>query len=141
MSLPRINLYAQILLVLALMVGMFLARERKFALHGAVQSAVVVANLGLIAWIMGPSFHRQLLPGFWGNFKDSHYAIAAAHVVVGAVAWIVAAYVVLVAGTPLVPKALRFENYKLWMRIAMALWWAAFLLGVGIYFVWYVKAG
>src|SRR5262249_30868902 len=87
MSLPRLNLYAQTGLVLLLTGGMFLARWKKFALHGAVQSTVVVANLGLIAWIMGPSFHRQLLPGFFGNFADAHYAIAAVHVVVGVVAW------------------------------------------------------
>ena len=58
---------------------------------------------------------------------------AAAHVVVGGLALLLGIYVVLVAGTPLVPKALRFSNYKAWMRTLISVWWLALLLGVLTY--------
>jgi len=41
--------------------------------------------------------------------------------------------VVLVAGTRLVPRVLRFSNYKLWMRTLILTWWLALLLGVLTY--------
>jgi len=58
----------------------------------------------------------------------------AAHVAVGTAALLVGAWVVLVAGTPLVPAPLRFTSYKRWMRTLLALWWLAIVLGVAIYY-------
>ena len=49
-------------------------------------------------------------------------------------ALLVGAWVVLVAGTPLVPARLRFSSYKRWMRTLLTLWWIAILLGVAIYY-------
>jgi hypothetical protein len=58
----------------------------------------------------------------------------AAHVVVGTAALLVGAWVVLVAGTPLVPVRLRFSSYKPWMRTLLTLWWLAIILGLAIYY-------
>ena len=40
-------------------------------------------------------------------------------------------------GNGLVPRALQFNNYKLFMRFAYGLYMLATLLGVGVYLVWY----
>jgi uncharacterized membrane protein YozB (DUF420 family) len=56
-------------------------------------------------------------------------------VAVGSVALLLGIYVVLVAGTPLLPRRFRFSNYKLWMRSLIAIWWVALLLGVLTYWL------
>ncbi len=135
--LPDLNLWLQTAIVLLLTLGAVMARRQRYRAHGWLQSAMLVANGILIVWIMGPSFHRQLLPDFWGNFRTGHYAIAAIHSIVGGVAVLAATYVVLAAGTPVLPQKLRFKSYKPWMRTAFVLWWIAFLLGVATYLLWY----
>jgi hypothetical protein len=47
-------------------------------------------------------------------------------------------YIILAAGAKVLPKSLRFVRYKLWMRIALAIWWLALLLGLTTYARWYV---
>lgn len=140
-SLPALNLWLQSILVLLLSVGAILARSHRYSLHRALQTTIVLANALLIAWIMGPSFHRQLLPDFFGNFGSRHYAIAAIHAIVGGIAFLAATYVVLSAGTPFLTPRLRFTRFKPWMRAALVLWWAAFLLGAATYLLWYRFGG
>lgn len=43
-------------------------------------------------------------------------------------------------GNKLVPQALRFKNYKLFMRSAYGLYIAVTLLGIWVYSVWYAGA-
>jgi hypothetical protein len=45
-------------------------------------------------------------------------------------------FVVLANG--LMPKPLRFRNYKPFMRVSYALYLAATLLGIGVYLTWFV---
>jgi uncharacterized membrane protein YozB (DUF420 family) len=47
-------------------------------------------------------------------------------------------YVILAAGTNLLPKFLRLPNYRAWMRATLILWWVVLLLGVATYVRWYV---
>jgi uncharacterized membrane protein YozB (DUF420 family) len=137
-SLPRLNLHFQIAFVFLLSAGTLLARAKCFRLHGTVQSAVVLLNLGFILRIMVPSFRHQVLASLSSSWKDSTVAIALLHSLIGALAWLVAFYVVLVAGTSLIPRKFRFSNYRRWMWIVFMLWWVAFGLGCVVYYRWYV---
>lgn len=83
---------------------------------------------------MAPAYHNTYGPAILGLGNRVNVAVAA-HVATGSVALLVALYVVLVAGTPLVPKALRFTNYKAWMRALIVIWWLALLLGVLTYWL------
>ena len=81
-----------------------------------------------------------MFPAYRANYGPAIFRLgnrvnvaAAAHVVTGTVALLLGVYVVLVAGTPLVPSALRFTNYKAWMRTLITIWWLALLLGVLTY--------
>jgi len=47
-------------------------------------------------------------------------------------------YILLAAGTKLLPEGLRIKRYKLWMRIVLASWWLVLLLGIATYARWYV---
>ena len=135
-----VNLLIQIAMGIALVAGAFLARSKRYAAHGICQATVLILNLVLIASVMWPSFHLQVLPRFSKHFGKRYYAIATIHGVLGAVAELLGLYIVLVAGTNIVPQAWRFERWKLWMRIELALWMFVLLTGIGTYFIWYVVA-
>ncbi len=122
----------------ALLTGMVLARRGYYRAHARCQSAVVLLNLVLIAFIMAPSFKYQVASEVPASLGDSYYAIAVAHSALGTLAELLGLYILLVAGTKILPKQIRFTRYKPWMRTALALWWLVLLLGVGTYVRWYV---
>jgi len=106
----------------ALLLGTVLARRGRYRAHAWCQSAVVLLNLILIAFIMAPSFSRQVASEVPGRLGDSYYAIAVAHGILGTVAELLGLYILLVSGTNILPKQIRFTRYKPWMRTALALW-------------------
>jgi plastocyanin len=134
-----LNLAVQLLLGLALLAGMMLARRQRFRAHGLCQSLVMLLNLIPIGLYMLPVFRRSVLPKFPGSaWRSTFYALPAAHAVIGTVAELLGLYIILRAGTDLLPKALRFANYRLWMRTALALWWAAIAFGLATFAVWHL---
>ena len=133
-----LNLVIQLAMGIALLVGMYLAKRKKFREHKYCQSSVVVLNLAMIFLIMVPSFHKQVEPQVPGGLKDAYYLIPYVHAILGTIAEVLGIYIVLVAGTKLVPRKLRFKRYKPWMRTALALWWVVVLLGAGTYYAWYL---
>jgi uncharacterized membrane protein YozB (DUF420 family) len=135
-NLPRLNLHVQIALVLLLTAGVLLAKAKRFRLHAVFQSTVVLLNLGLILGVMLPSFRQQLPFTFPQSWRDVPVAIVLLHSFVGALAWLMAFYVVLVTGTPLIPRKLRFSNYRRWMWSTFLLWWTQFGLGC---LLWYMN--
>jgi uncharacterized membrane protein YozB (DUF420 family) len=68
----------------------------------------------------------------------AYYALATAHAALGAIAELAGLYVLLAAGTSVLPRRFRITNYKLWMRTVLALWWVVLLLGMATYARWYV---
>jgi len=51
---PKTNLAVELLMGLALLIGMMLARRKKFRAHGICQAAVVLLNLIPIASFIAP---------------------------------------------------------------------------------------
>jgi plastocyanin/uncharacterized membrane protein YozB (DUF420 family) len=134
-----LNLALQPLMGLALLLGMWLARQKRFRAHAICQASVLLFNLLLIASIMLPSFQLQTLPRLTTSLYKTDVAFAIVHAGLGTLAELLGLYVILVAGTKLLPAGLRFKNYKPWMRATLALWWLVILLGVGTYYFWYLK--
>ena len=54
-----LNLVIQIAMGIALLVGAFLARAKRYAAHGACQAAVLILNLPMIALVMWPSLRAR----------------------------------------------------------------------------------
>jgi uncharacterized membrane protein YozB (DUF420 family) len=135
-----LNLVIQIVMGAALVMGTFLARMKRYAAHGACQATVLVLNLVLIFSVMWPSFHLQVLPRLPKHFGKRYYAVATVHGIIGAVAELLGLYILLVAGTNILPQTWRFQRWKSWMRIELALWLFVLLTGIGTYFIWYVAA-
>jgi uncharacterized membrane protein YozB (DUF420 family) len=132
-----INLLIQIAMGAALIIGAFLARKKHYKAHGVCQAVVLVLNLLPVALVMWPSFELQVLPHLSKHFGKRYYTIASVHGVLGAVAELVGLYIVLVAGTGVLPKSWRFRRWKLWMRFELALWLFVLLTGIATYFIWY----
>ena len=136
--------YADVVLLLeigmglALLVGAILARKRKFLAHGWCQSAIVLLNLSIVMLVMAPSFRSQVMPRIPMKLGKTYYALATAHAVLGSATECAALYIVLAAGTNLLPQRFQLTRYKLWMRTVLAAWWVTLVLGFATYARWYV---
>jgi uncharacterized membrane protein YozB (DUF420 family) len=131
-----VNLVLQLLMGLILLLGMVLARRGLYRAHALCQSGVVLLNLLLIAFIMLPPFKSDVVPAIPGRLTEPYYFLPALHALLGGVAQLLGLYIIIRAGTDWLPDRLRFQNYKLWMRTTLALWWSVILLGVATYYVW-----
>src|SRR5947209_6230490 len=134
-----LNLVVQIAMGIALLVGMMLARQKKFEAHKRCQATVMLLNLLMIFLIMAPSFHKQVEPQLPGGLRDAYYLVPFIHAALGTLAELLGLYIVMVAATNLLPPRLKFDRYRPWMRTCLALWWVVILFGIGTYYVWYVK--
>ena len=123
---------------MGLLLGAQLARKRRFRQHAWCQSAIVVLNLAVVAVMMIPSFRVHVLPRVPAKLGKAYYALATTHAALGGVTEIAGLYILLSAGTSVLPEKLRITKYKLWMRSVLVLWWVVLLLGVATYTRWYV---
>jgi len=123
---------------LVLLLGAVLARRKKFRVHAWCQSTVVLLNLAIVLLVMVPSFQTRVSPKIPAKLGKHYYALATMHAVLGTVGEIAGLYIVLAAGTNLLPQRLRMTRYKFWMRGVLALWWVVLLLGLATYVRWYV---
>jgi uncharacterized membrane protein YozB (DUF420 family) len=129
-----LNLVIQVGVGILLLGGLGLARAGRYRAHGICQGTGFVLAVLMTALWMLPAF-RAIHADALGRAVVNRVTLAvAAHVAVGTAALLVGAWVVLVAGTPLVPARWRFTNYKRWMRALLTLWWLAIALGVAIYY-------
>ena len=133
-----INFIVQLVMGGALIVGVILAKQKRYRAHGACQTTVLLLNVWMIALTMWPSFREQVVPSIPRALKRGYYAIATVHMLLGMSAELLGIYIVLVVGTKLLPPSLRFTNWKRWMRIELALWLLALAWGLGTYYEWYV---
>ena len=125
-------------MTLALVVGVFLAKKRRFAAHGVCQTTVLLLNLILIGAVMFPSFHQQVTPVFHRVLHKPYYAMPTIHATLGTAAELLGIYIVVVTKTNVLPPALRFTNWKRWMRTELLLWSLALIAGVATYYTWYI---
>jgi uncharacterized membrane protein YozB (DUF420 family) len=116
-----------------LVAGALFARAKWYRLHAGCQSAIVLLNLILIALTMFPTFHSRVLPKLPARIGKPYYALAVTHAAMGSVAEIGGLYILLAAGTNLLPAKFRITRYKLWMRSVLLIWWIVLLLGIATY--------
>jgi len=133
-----VTLVLEIAMGMGLLIGALLARLRRFRLHAWCQSVIVFLNSSAIALTMIPSFRLQVIPKIPLRLGKAYYALATAHAALGAITEVAALYILLAAGTRVLPAALRITRYKLWMRTVLMLWWVVLLLGLATYGRWYL---
>jgi uncharacterized membrane protein YozB (DUF420 family) len=120
-----------------LLIGAFLARRRRFRQHAWCQSVIVLLNLAVIVLVMIPSFRLQVIPKVPLKLGKAYYALATVHATLGTITEIAGLYVLLAAGTSILPERFRITKYKRWMRAVLMLWWVVLLLGFATYARWY----
>ncbi len=136
--------YANLILLLeiamgvGLLIGALLARRRQFRRHAWCQSVIVLLNLGVIVLVMIPSFRDHVGPKIPLKLGKPYYALATTHAALGTMTEIAGLYILLAAGTSVLPETFRITKYKLWMRSVLVLWWVVLLLGLATYARWYV---
>lgn len=133
-----VNLLLQLAMGLLLLIGWSLARRGHYGVHKYCQSAVMLLNLILIGLIMLPALVRQVVPNIPDKLPSAYYYLPVAHAALGTLAQVLGLYIVLAAGTRLLPERLRLRRYKPWMRVTLSLWWLTILLGMATYYFWYV---
>ena len=133
-----LNLVVQFIMGAALVAGAALAKQKRYTAHGICQTTVLLLNLIMIALVMLPSFRLQVVPAFPRVFRKRYYTVATIHGLMGMAAQLLGLYIILVAGTNIVPQPLRFTHWKPWMRAELMLWWIVVLGGMATYYVWYI---
>ena len=133
-----LNLIVQVVMALALLGGAVLAKNKRYKAHGICQTSVLLLNLVMIGLVMWPSFQQQVKPSRSKVFHKWYYEVAAIHAVLGITAELLGLYIVIVAGTNVLPSWLRFKDWKWWMRAELVLWQIVVLSGIGTYCAWYV---
>lgn len=131
-------LLLEIAMGVGLLAGAWFARTKRYRQHGWCQSVIVLSNLAIIGLTMAPSFRMHVLPRIPAKLSKPYFALATAHATLGSITELAALYIVLAAGTRLLPERLRITRYKLWMRTVLALWWLVLFLGFATYARWYV---
>jgi hypothetical protein len=140
-SAPRVAdvvLLLEIGMGVGLLIGAWLASAGRFRQHALCQSVIVLLNLAVIALTMIPSFRVHVFPRIPAKLGKAYYALATMHGALGSVTEIAGLYILLAAGTRVLPKRLQITKYKLWMRSVLVLWWLVLLLGFVTYTRWYV---
>jgi uncharacterized membrane protein YozB (DUF420 family) len=106
-------------------------------LHCRIQAAAVILNTAVVATVMIKIFLVIILPGIPAKLFEGSYGITALHGLVGAISALFGIYVVLSAYR-LIPRALRFKNYKIFMGTSYLLYLLSTVLGVAVYIVVYI---
>jgi uncharacterized membrane protein YozB (DUF420 family) len=134
----NIVLILEVAMGIGLLLGARLARKRRFRQHAWCQSLVVLLNLAVVAIMMIPSFRIHVFPRLPAKMGKAYYALATTHGAFGAVTELAGLYILLSAGTSVLPEKLQITKYKVWMRSVLVLWWVVLLLGMATYTRWYV---
>jgi uncharacterized membrane protein YozB (DUF420 family) len=121
-----------------LLIGAWLARLGRFRQHAWCQSIIVLLNLAVIALMMIPSFRDHVFPRVPAKLGKAYYALATMHATLGSITELAGLYILVAAGTAVLPEKLRITKYKPWMRSVLMLWWLVLLLGFATYTRWYV---
>ena len=118
-------------------VGWQLAVHKHYDIHRWVQTSSASINALAVLVIMVGSFWGFVLPHLSATIGRPVILITTIHAAIGTVTLLLGVFVVLRANN-LVPNALRFKNYKLFMRTSYSLYMLTTLIGIVVYVVTYV---
>ncbi|MGE5123702.1 MAG: DUF420 domain-containing protein [Acidobacteriaceae bacterium] len=135
----RSDLTLVLILITAVLfnIGFLLARRKQYQAHRWVQTSAVILSTLVVLISMVTSYIIFILPGIPSKLGQGDYAVTTVHGLSGAIALLFGVFVAL-RGNELVPKSLRFNNYKLFMRWAYALYMLSTLGGIIIYVIVFI---
>lgn len=130
-----------VLLVPSMLVGYVFARRRMFVpYHKFTMTGIMLLNWVLITLVMFVSYRDGVAPNLPDGLNDAFFLLPTIHFTTGAVAQILATYLVFrMWFEKVLPQWVMVKNIKLYMRTTLVLWLLTAVLGAGIYYVWYVQ--
>jgi uncharacterized membrane protein YozB (DUF420 family) len=117
--------------------GWRLAVHKHYGAHRWVQTSAAIINSAAVLAVMVGSFLGFVLPILPAKLGEPVATLTTIHAIIGTVTFLLGIFVVLRANQ-LVPVALRFKNYKLFMRTSYGLYMLSTLIGIVVYLVTYV---
>ena len=136
-----------LLIVPAMITGFIFARRHMFKPHHKyTMTTITITNWLIIIFVMRVSYNLYIVPGHTGTligdmFQDRQRGLASLHALPGAVAQLLATYLVIrMWFEKRLPQWVLVKNIKLYMRTTLALWLSTVVLGIGVYGVWYQSA-
>jgi uncharacterized membrane protein YozB (DUF420 family) len=130
-----VNLVLEVLLVLGLTMGMRLARSGNIEAHRFNQTAWVLVNTALVAFIMVSAMASFKIPSFKA-LADPGNAITVLHGLAGTFTFLAGMWLVLQMND-IVPPQWHVKRWKALMRFTLAGYWVVAALGIVTYYYWY----
>jgi uncharacterized membrane protein len=133
-----VTLLLSIVVALALTAGVVMALRGRYNTHRWIQTSAVVLNVILVLWFMILPYRDFIAPGIPEQLDERFYWVTTLHAFVGFFAFTLGTFVVLRANGLMIER-LKFRNYKLFMRTSYGLYMITTLLGIWVYFAWFVN--
>jgi hypothetical protein len=130
-----VNLALELLLVGGLTFGLYLARRGSIEAHRVNQTAWVLVNLALVAFIMAGSMQDvkvEKADDLW----NARIVVTWLHAGIGTLTVAAGVWLVLQMNDVL-PRWLHVRFWKTLMRMTLAGYWAVAILGLVTYYFWY----
>ena len=131
-----VNLALEILLVLGLTFGFYLARAGKIEAHRVNQTIWVLVNAALVAFIMVSSLQDVKLKSI-ADLADTRTWVTWLHALIGTFTVTAGLWLVLQMND-ILPQRFHVNGWKNLMRLTLAGYWAVALLGFTTYYFWYI---
>lgn len=132
------TLLLSVLVAVIFTVGAGMALRQRYEIHRWLQTAGALLNIILVLWLMILPYRDFVAPGIPEQLGERFYWVTTFHAVVGFFAFTFGNFVVL-RGNGIMFKALKFNNYKPFMRAAYLLYMVTTLLGFWVYITWFVN--
>ncbi len=131
-----INLMLEIVLVLGLTAGAFMARAGNIEAHRRNQTTWVLMNAVLVALIMVSSMQDVEIKSI-ADLAGALYWVTWLHALVGTLTVMAGLWLVLQMND-ILPRRWHIGWWRSLMRLTLAGYWAVVLLGGATYYVWYI---
>ena len=134
---PDLNLTLELLLVAGLTFGYWLAKRGNIAAHRYNQTVWVLLNAVLVALIMARGMENAAFEAA-SDLAKPHILVPWLHALLGG-ATVASGLWLVLQFNGLLPKPLHVRGWKTLMRVTLAGYWAVALLGLAIYYLWFLR--
>ena len=134
---PDLNLVLEVLLVVGLTFGAWLAKRGNIAAHRYNQSVFVLLNAVLVALIMARGMENAELESA-ADLAKLHIWVPWLHAAIGA-ATVASGLWLVLQMNGLLPERLHVRGWKTMMKLTLAGYWIVALLGLAIFYVWFLR--
>ena len=134
---PDLNLVLELLLLAGLTFGAWLARRGNIAAHRYNQTIFVLLNAVLVVLIMARGMDNAEFDST-ADLAQLHIWVPWLHAAIGA-ATVAAGLWLVLQMNGLLPRQLHVRGWKAMMKWTLAGYWVVALLGLAIYYVWFLR--